>query len=401
MVEDCEVRAALTTADIPLPVPAEDLRAIDGVKGRDYLFDPACRPADVADLLYTSGTTGRKKGVVLTQANIAHAAANINAFIKSRPTDVEVVPIPLSHSFGLGRLRCMSQTGNTLALEAGMFNAARLLKRVLDLRATGLALVPAGFDLLLRMTKDRLADARSHLRYVEIGSAAMRPENRRKLMEFLPQTRLCHHYGLTEASRATFREYHADRAKPDSIGRASPNVEISIRDPQGRALPPGETGELAVRGGIVMKEYWKQPELTAETLRDGWLHTGDCGRQDEEGYLYLTGRRDDMINVGGLKVSPEEVEQALREHSQVVDAACVGQPDPGGITGQCVKAFIVSDTEVSTTELAAWLRSRLEEYKIPRLWDRAQSIPKTPSGKIQRHLLRSRSVPSPSGRGLG
>ena len=286
----------------------------------------------------------------------------------------------------------MCQTGNTLVLEAGMVNAARLLKRVLDLRATGLALVPAGLELLLRMTRNRLADAQSHLRYLEIGSAAMRPETKRKLMEYLPHTRICHHYGLTEASRAAFCEYHADREQLDSIGRASPNVEIAVRDSHGNTLPPGEMGELTVRGGIVMKEYWKQPNLTAQTLRDGWLRTGDCGYQNGEGYLYLVGRQNDLINVGGMKASPEEVEQALCEHPRVADAACVGAPDPNGITGQCVKAFIVSDEEIPSTELVAWLRNRLEEYKIPRMWVQAPSIPKTASGKIQRQLLRSQEM---------
>jgi acyl-coenzyme A synthetase/AMP-(fatty) acid ligase len=176
-------------------------------------------------------------------------------------------------------------------------------------------------------------------------------------------------------------------------------VEISVRDPQGRAVGPGNTGELAVRGGMVMREYWKQPALTAETLRDGWLHTGDCGRQDDEGYLFLVGRQDDMINVGGLKVSPDEVEEALRQHPRVLDAACVGQADPGGVTGQCVKAFIISDAELAAAELAAWLRDKLEEYKIPRLWERTASIPKTSSGKIQRHLLRDQMSPLLPGEG--
>lgn len=390
LAQDCEAATAVVTGEpLPLPLPMENVRDIDATAESPFLTEPVCRPHDVADLLYTSGTTGRKKGVLLTHANLASAAANVNAFVQSRPADVEVVPIPLSHSFGLGRLRCMAQTGNTLALEAGLWNAARLLKRVLDLRANGLALVPAGFDLLLRMTQDRLGDAKSHLRYIEIGSAAMRPENKQKLMRLLPATRICHHYGLTEASRAAFCEYHADRDHLDAIGRASPNVEIAVRDAEGKELAAGERGELTVRGGMVMREYWKQPELTAKTLRDNWLFTGDLGYRDSAGRLYLVGRKSDLINVGGLKVSPEEVEEALREHPQVVDAACIGEPDPNGITGECVKAFIVSGEPVSTTELVAWLRHRVEEYKIPRLWSRTGALPKTPSGKIQRHLLRT------------
>ena len=139
------------------------------------------------------------------------------------------------------------------------------------------------------MTRDRLGDAREHLRYIEIGSAAMPLETKRKLMDLLPQTRICHHYGLTEASRAAFLEYHADRDHLASIGRPSPNVEMAVRDDDGRDLPDGQEGEIAVRGGMVMQQYWKQPELTRDALRGGWLRTGDRGYRDADGYYYLTG----------------------------------------------------------------------------------------------------------------
>lgn len=387
IAEDSGARLALVARNLSLPIPTEDLGAVcrpaRGTEG-----DPACGMHDVADLLYTSGTTGRKKGVVLTHRNIAQAALNINIFIRPCPADIEVVPIPLSHSFGLGRLRCMAQVGHALALEGGMRNPARVLNRILELKATGLALVPAGFDLILGMTKDRLAEAQRHLRYVEIGSAAMRPEARQKLMELLPRTRICHHYGLTEASRSAFIDYHADRHKAGSIGRAAPNVTIAIHDAGGRPASPGQRGELVVRGGMVMHEYWKQPELTAQVLRDGWLHTGDWGYQDDEGYFYLAGRESDVVNVGGLKVSPEEIEQVLNLHPSVAESACVGVPDPSGITGESVKACVVMRTNVADEELVAWLRQRLEEFKIPRVWQRVDRIAKTPSGKIQRHLMR-------------
>ena len=325
--------------------------------------------------------------MVLTHRQIAEAATNINAFIGSRLGDVEVVPIPLSHSFGLGRLRCMAQTGVTLALEAGLRNAAKVLQRILELKATGLALVPAGFGLLLRTTKDRLGEARRHLRYIEIGSAPMSLENKHRLMELLPETRICHHYGLTEASRAAFLDYHADRDKLTSIGRPAPNVQIAVHNDEGRDLGPGEHGELAIRGAMVMKEYWRRPELTRAALRDGWLRTGDWGWKDAEGYFHLLDRRNDLIDVAGMKVCPEEVEQLLDKHPAIAESACVGVADPQGITGHRVKAVFVARAPVSDIELIAWLRPRLEEYKIPRFWERVESLPRTPSGKIQRQLL--------------
>ncbi|MHC4177352.1 MAG: class I adenylate-forming enzyme family protein, partial [Planctomycetota bacterium] len=370
VAEDCAAALALLAVELTLPIPCEDLRSAACPEEGRQPIQPVCRMDDPADILYTTGTAGRKKGVVLNHDHITQAATNTNAFIQNGPGDVEVVPIPLNHSFGLGRLRCMAQTGNTLVLEPGLRNAAKCLKRVLDLKATGLALVPAGFDLILRMTDDRLGDARDHLRYIEIGSAPMRLETKQRLMELLPRTRICHHFGLTEASRAAFIEYHADRRKLASIGRPSPNVEISIRDEQGRELPPGEQGELVIRGRMVMKEYFSQPELTSRVLQNGWLRSGDWGYKDRDGYLHLLGRRQDLINVGGLKVSPEEIEQLVNQYEGVIESACVGVPDPQGITGDCVKAFIVSQSDVTRQELVTWLRGRLEEYKIPRLLER-------------------------------
>ena len=215
----------------------------------------------------------------------------------------------------------------------------------------------------------------------------MRPETKQKLLDLLPQTRICHHYGLTEASRAAFLEYHADRDHLASIGRPSPNVEMAVRDDEGRDLPDGQEGEIVVRGGMVMQQYWKQPELTRDALRDGWLRTGDRGYRDADGYYYLTGRQGDLVNVGGRKVNPEEVEQALNGHPAVVESACVGIADPQGIVGECLKACVVLRSEVRDEQLIEWLRPRVEEYKIPRVWQRVEKIAKTASGKIQRHLM--------------
>ena len=161
---------------------------------------------------------------------------------------------------------------------------------------------------------------------------------------------------------------------------------MALRDDQGRELPDNQQGQIVVRGRTVMREYWKQPELTRSVLRDRWLHTGDCGWRDAGGYYYLAGRQADVVNVGGRKVNPEEVEAVLNAHPSVVESACAGVPDPQGIVGECLKAFVVLRGEVRDEELIDWLRQRLEEYKIPRIWQRVDHIAKTESGKIQRRL---------------
>jgi long-chain acyl-CoA synthetase len=388
LAADAEARLAVVQKDVGgVPCPVADPAAITAWAAGDEELEPVCRPDSVADLLYTTGTTGRKKGVVLTQANVLAAARNITAFVGNGPDDVEVVPLPLSHSFGVGRLRCLAVTGNTLVLEPGVGSGAALLKRILSIRATGLAMVPAGFDILRRVTGSVLGQARQHLRYIEIGSATMKPETRRWLMELLPETRICHHYGLTEASRAAFTEYHGDAHKPGTAGRAAPNVENTICDEEGRQLPTGGSGEVVVRGGMVMREYWKQPELTRQIFCAQGLKTGDIGYLDADGYLFLLGRRGDMINVGGRKVAPDEVEALLCQLEGVKDAGCVAEPDE--LLGECVKAYLVADREIGRAEVAAFLRPQLEEYKIPKTVERIPGIPRTSSGKIQRQMLRN------------
>jgi long-chain acyl-CoA synthetase len=395
IVEDAEPRLILCAAGFQgaaqtgnlAGVHVEDLAAFTSADAsRPHISPRVALDAD-ADLIYTTGTTGRRKGVLLSHENIAQAAVNIHSFIGTTADDREVMPLPLSHSFGLGRLRVMAHVGHCLLLVAGMRNPAAVLKLLLDSKATGLALVPAGFDLILRMTRDRLGDARPHLRYVEIGSAAMPLTTREKLMELLPDTRLCHHYGLTEASRAAFLEYHADRNHLGSIGRPSPNVEMAVRDDQGRDVPDGEVGQIVVCGRMVMRRYWKQPELTDSVLHDGWFSSGDFGRRDVNGYYHLTGRQANVVNVGGRKVNPEEVEEALNAHPAVVESACTGAPDPDGIVGECLKAFVVLRSDARVEQLIEFLRGRLEEYKIPRLWQRVDRIARTESGKIQRRML--------------
>jgi long-chain acyl-CoA synthetase len=387
LASDAEARLAIVEKVVngmPCPVVSpKTVTATTGGNGVELL----CEPDSIADLLYTTGTTGRKKGVVLTQANVLAAARNIAEFVGSGPEDVEVVPLPLSHSFGLGRLRCMAVAGNTLILEPGVGTGATVVKQVLDRRATGLAMVPAGFDIVRRMTGDVLGRAREHLRYIEIGSAPMRPETRRWLTELLPNTRICHHYGLTEASRAVFTEYHSDAHKTGTAGRAAPNVEMVICDEGGSPLPVGETGEVVVRGGMVMKEYWKQPELTEKAFCAEGLKTGDIGYVDADGYLFLLGRRSDLINVGGRKVAPDEIEDLLRQFDGIKDVGCVGEPDE--LLGERVKAYLVADREIRCSEVVAFLRTRVEEFKIPQVVERIEIIPRTNSGKIQRQLLRS------------
>lgn len=364
-------------------------------------------PSDCADIMFTSGTTGTPKGVALTHRAIAAAASSINAFVGNGSEDREVVTVPLSHSFGLGRLRCTILAGGTLILVPGLTFPALVFKALQAHRATGLVCVPTGVAVLLKAGEQKLADCASHLRYMEIGSAPMPIEAKRRLMSVLPRTRLCMHYGLTEASRSAFIEFHADAAALDSVGKPSPNVEIAIYSEHGDPATGGRIGRIKIRSRAVMKEYWRNPELTSSTIgMDGWLDTGDLGRYDERGYLYLEGRRDDVINVGGKKVYPASVENAALQHEDVAEAACVGEVDPEQLLGEVVTLFVVirkaaaqppaagedrKEAVLNEESLRTFLASRLDPYAVPRRVIFLDALPRTESGKLQRAALKRRT----------
>ena len=346
----------------------------------------------LADLLFTTGTTGRPKGVRLTHRNLAAAARQINATIGNQEGDVEVVPLPLYHSFGLARLRCILISGGTVVLVDGFRLPGEIFSALQRHRATGLAGVPAGFAVLLRFGSRGLGQSADTLRYIEIGSAPMPREHKQKLMELLPKTRLWMHYGLTEASRSAFLEFHRHRERLDSTGVAPAGVLLSIRGDDGAACNPGEAGLLWIGGAHVSPGYWDDPELTAASFSAGWVCTGDIAHLDGAGFLTLHGRKDDMINVGGFNVSPDEVEQVLAEHPAIHEAACVGIPDPRKIAGKVVQSYLVlasGQARVADAELSAWVGGRLEQYKVPVQYAWVETLPRTSSGKLLREVLRS------------
>ncbi len=348
------------------------------------------RPDELADLLFTTGSTGDPKGVMLSHRAILAAARNINLFIGNQHDDVEVVPLPLSHSFGLGRMRCNLLAGGTVVLVGGFSFPGVLFKAIEENAATGLASVPAGLEILLKAAGDRLGGYARQLRYLEIGSAPMPELSRRRLMHLLPATRICMHYGLTEASRCAFIEFHADSAHLASIGRPSPNVDLAIWDERGNKVAEGITGRIMVKGAMVTEGYWNNAAATEAAFFGEWLYTGDYGHRDGDGYFYLDAREKELINVGGRKVSPSEVEAEIRKFEGVDDCACIGIAYPAGITGETVWACLVTSRSIDESALLDALRQSLEPYKFPTSFVYVESIPKTESGKILRLELKRR-----------
>jgi len=345
------------------------------------------KETDIADLLFTTGTTGLPKGVSLSFGNQMAAADNINAFIGNTVDDVELLALPISHSFGLGRLRCVLSKGASLVMLGSFASMKRFFGEMERCHVTGFGMVPASWSYILKMSGDKIGQFANQLRYVEIGSAFMPLENKQKLMKLLPETHICMHYGLTEASRSAFISFHDETEHLMTAGKASPNTEIAVFSEQGDRLGIDEDGEICVKGGHVCSAYWGLPEEKfREDFFGDYFRTGDWGHIDAEGYIHLVSRKKEIINVGGKKVSPIEVEEQLNGIDGIEESACIGIHDE--VLGEVVKAFCVCSKEVDYENVKKILFKKIENYKIPAFFETIDRLPKTQNGKLQRLLLK-------------
>ena len=342
---------------------------------------------DNADILFTTGTTGEPKGVILSHRNIAQSVNNINSFIGNNHNDIELLAMPISHSFGLARLKCVLSAGGTLVLLGSIVNMKRMFRIFDENKITGFGMVPASWSYIKKMSGNKLAEYSNQLNYIEFGSAYMSAEEKMVLSDLFPNTRLCMHYGLTEASRSTFMEFNSSIDHLDTIGKPSPNVIIDIFDEKGNKLSNEEEGEICIKGNHVSKEYLN---IDKNDLFYGeYFRTGDIGLINNKGYIVLKGRSKEMINVGGKKLSPIEVENKIKEFDSELEAVCIGISDMKGVLGEVVKAFVVKGNSVyDFEEIDDFLKKKLEKYKVPVEYEWINEVPKTSSGKIQRQKLK-------------
>ncbi|MDC6389784.1 class I adenylate-forming enzyme family protein [Maribacter sp. PR1] len=339
-----------------------------------------------ADVLFTTGTTGNPKGVLLTHGNIAASAENINTFVRNTNSDIELLALPISHSFGLGRIKCVLSAGGTLVLLGSIVNMKRMFRSFEEHKITGFGMVPASWEYIQKMSGNRLSDFSEQLNYIELGSAYMSPKDKKHIKALFPNTRICMHYGLTEASRSAFMEFSTDSIYLDTVGKASPNVEIAILDQLGKTTNLGNEGEICVKGDHVFDGYLNMSK--DDFFHGDYFRTGDIGSIDANGYISLKGRYKEIINVGGKKLSPIEVESKITEFDASLETACIGVEDPEGVLGEVVKLFIVkTDAHHNFNDIKRFLKSNLESYKVPVFFEWIDEIPKTKSGKIQRQKL--------------
>lgn len=351
---------------------------------------------DLAAIIYTSGSTGSPKGVMLSHLNMVSAANSVIEYLGNNEGDIILDVLPLSFSYGLYQVLTAFKVGATLVLERSFAYPHAVVQRLIDERATGFAIVPTIAAVLLQLQPDH--DFPS-LRYLTNAGAALPAEHVPRLRKLFPHSQLYLMYGLTECKRVCYLAPDQVDQRPASVGKPMPNVEAYVVDEAGRRLPPGEVGELVVRGSNVMRGYWNLPEETEKALRPGpipgerVLYTGDLFKMDDEGYLYFVGRRDDMIKSRGEKVSPAEIENILHRLSGVSMAAVVGIPHP--VQGVMIKAFIVVTPGMTLTEneVLRHCARHLEDYMVPKVVEFRESFPRTESGKIDKLQLVGRNEP--------
>ncbi len=351
-------------------------------------------PMDIADIIFTTGTTGEPKGVQLTQKNIAAAAGNINSFVENREEDVEMLALPISHSFGLGRMRCALSKGQTLVILGSFANMKRFFRFMEKYHVTGFGMVPASWAMIKKLSDIKIQEYAGQLRYIEIGSSPMPMEDKQLLIRILPDTRICMHYGLTEASRSCFIEFHKDAGHLDTVGKQSPNMHVEIRNEEGKNIPNGQEGEICVKWDAVTLGYYQMEEENKASFFGDYFRTGDWGIRDAQGYIRLISRKKELINVGGKKVSPAEVEEVLKDMPQIRDCVCVGMPDPEGILGEVVKAYVVlEDMKLDNgfEDISREVGKVLEGYKVPVAYEEIKEVPRTSSGKVQRLSLKKKT----------
>ena len=365
---------------------ADDLRAAP-------LADPpppVTESDDLALLVYTSGSTGRPKGVELTHANLDAMAGSMGRALRLTESDHCLLVLPLFHvnAICVSFLATMIAGGRLSVL--GRFSPVAFLESVEALRPTYFSAVPTIYSHLVSLPAEVTADT-SSVR-VAICGAAPAPAELLRAVEERFGFPVVEGYGLTEATCGSTANPLDGPHKPGTVGVALPGQEVAIMADDGGLLPPGEPGEVVIRGANLMRGYRNRPEATAETLRDGWLHTGDVGVLDEDGYLRLVDRIKDMIIRGGENIYPKEIESVLHSHPAVRDAAVVGAPDPSH--GEVPVAFVTlhDGRDVTADELRALCTERLARFKIPVAFHLVDALPTNPVGKIDKPALRSRTA---------
>ena len=347
---------------------------------------------DICDILFTTGTTGKPKGVVLSHRAVVAVAENVYYGIGAEAWEgnVYLIPSPMDHAAGVRNLYVCMLTGTAAVLVDGFSNIKRFFENIRQYRVTSLYMPPSAVRLVNLLAEKELSKYAEQIRFVYTSSAPFPETDKERLCKSLPNTKLFYAYGCSEAGRSCIIDYSQQKGRASCAGKPNINSYVFIVDENRQEIQSSETnqGLIAISGATVMNGYFNDPELTAKTLKNGVIYTNDIGYIDSEGYLYVLGRRDDVINVGGLKIAPTEVENVVLRFPGIAECACFAVQDK--ISGVLPKLNIVVEptADVDIPELRAHMLKYLEAFKVPKTIEKVQEIPKTANGKIDRKVLK-------------
>ncbi len=385
-------------ASVPTHLLQEDGQADPALGEAPAAPIGAGAPQAPALILYTSGSTGRPRGVVQGHGNVAANTRSIVEYLELGPEDRALLVLPLYYCYGRSVLQTHLSVGGSVFLEGRSAFPRVVMQSLADEGCTGFAGVPLTFELLRRQV-DVAALSFPRLRYLTQAGGAMAPDCIAWVREAFKPARLFVMYGQTEATaRLSYLPPQRAEEKKGSIGLPIPGVQLAVVDDSGRLLPDGETGHLVARGDNVTAGYFEEPEETAAILHDGWLWTGDLAERDGDGFFFHRGRSKEILKIGGHRVGPVEIEQAVAEHPDVSEAAVVGAPDP--LMGEVPVAFVVLRPGRSATEeeLQRFCRQRMAAYRVPTRITFLASLPRNESGKLLRAQLSAATAPpAPAG----
>ena len=345
---------------------------------------------EVCEILFSTGTTGKEKGIILTHKNDIALAENVMYGVEIEEDNVEMIPSPLNHSHGLRRYYANMVKGATVVVIASVLNPLKFFAMMDEYGVTAIDLVPTALTVLLKISKNKFADYKDRLRYIQLGAAPLMEADKEKICALLPNTRLYNFYGSTESGCIVIYNFNVENAKKNCIGKPAHNAEITIVDENRNPIESSEenTGLLASRGDMNMLGYYEDEEETKAVLIDGVVYTNDIAYVDEDGDIILLGRQGSVMNVGGKKVSPDEIENAAKQIKGVVDCGCV--PVDDAMLGSVPKLFVQTRNEAAfdAVKIRNELAKTLEPFKIPKYIEWIEKIPRTYNGKIIRRELK-------------
>ncbi len=346
-----------------------------------------------AMVIYTSGTTGVPKGVILGNSGISHVTSFMNKYMNVDSSISEMVMAPLDHAFGFGRCHSVLKAGGSLFLSAPRPNARLMIDALAEKKINAVSIMPAQLTQIMKVVKVPLSNVSSNLKWLQTGAMKFKPEDKNRLCEIFPDTIICMHFGMSESMRTTFINLNDEPTKRHTEGCASEGTQVVIMDEKRTILPPNTEGRLAIKGkslalGYIDQEFWE------DSLYDGWFISNDLALLDKDGYVHYRGRADDIINLNGLLIHPDEVEIKLKPILGEYNFTVAGISDPRGVRDRVIALFIegIEDKIINTKYLLKKLTD-IDRHLVPTYIFWVDEFPRTKTGKVMRSKLYEAAIP--------